>query len=143
MGIQITLNKGRVPVKIWTEDVEHEAIQQLVNVSQLPIVHGHIAAMPDVHAGVGATVGSVIATKSAIIPAAVGVDIGCGMNAVRLSIKAADLPDTCIACARPLRLPYRSVSRSTTQAKYVARNTLARRAYWISVWMGLLKNIRR
>jgi tRNA-splicing ligase RtcB (3'-phosphate/5'-hydroxy nucleic acid ligase) len=93
MGIQITLNKGRVPVKIWTDDVEHEAIQQLVNVSQLPIVHGHIAAMPDVHAGVGATVGSVIATKSAIIPAAVGVDIGCGMNAVRLSIKASDLPD--------------------------------------------------
>lgn len=93
MGIQITLNKGRVPVKVWTQDIEHEAIQQLVNVSQLPIVHGHIAAMPDVHAGIGATVGSVIPTKSAIIPAAVGVDIGCGMNAVRLSIKASELPD--------------------------------------------------
>ena len=60
MGIQITLGKGRVPVKVWTQDIEHEAIQQLVNVSQLPIVHGHIAAMPDVHAGIGATVGSVI-----------------------------------------------------------------------------------
>ncbi len=94
MGIQITLNKGLIPVKIWTTDVEHEAIQQLVNVSQLAIVHGHIAAMPDVHAGVGATVGSVIPTKSAIIPAAVGVDIGCGMNAVRLSIKASELPDS-------------------------------------------------
>jgi len=93
MGIQITLNKGRVPVKVWTQDIEHEAIQQLINVSQLPIVHGHIAAMPDVHAGIGATVGSVIPTKSAIIPAAVGVDIGCGMNAVRLSIKASELPD--------------------------------------------------
>lgn len=93
MGIQITLNKGRVPVKIWTEDIEHEALQQLVNISQLPIVYGHIAAMPDVHAGIGATVGSVIATRSAIIPAAVGVDVGCGMNAVRLSLKAADLPD--------------------------------------------------
>ena len=93
MGIQITLNKGRVPVKIWTEDIEHEALQQLVNISQLPIVHGHIAAMPDVHAGIGATVGSVIATRSAIIPAAVGVDVGCGMNAVRLALKAADLPD--------------------------------------------------
>jgi tRNA-splicing ligase RtcB (3'-phosphate/5'-hydroxy nucleic acid ligase) len=93
MGIQITLNKGRVPVKVWTQDIEHEAIQQLVNVSQLPIIHGHIAAMPDVHAGIGATVGSVIPTKSAIIPAAVGVDIGCGMNAVRLSIKASELPD--------------------------------------------------
>ena len=93
MGIQITLNKGRVPVKVWTQDIEHEAIQQLINVSQLPIVHGHIAAMPDVHAGIGATVGSVIPTKSAIIPAAVGVDIGCGMNAVRLSIRASELPD--------------------------------------------------
>lgn len=93
MGIQITLDKGRVPVKIWTRDVEHEAIQQLVNVSQLPIVHGHIAAMPDVHAGIGATVGSVIPTLAAIIPAAVGVDIGCGMNAVRLSLTASELPD--------------------------------------------------
>ena len=93
MGIQITLNKGRVPVKVWTQDIEHEAIQQLVNVSQLPIVHGHIAAMPDVHLGIGATVGSVIPTKGAIIPAAVGVDIGCGMNAVRLSIRADELPD--------------------------------------------------
>jgi tRNA-splicing ligase RtcB len=93
----LTLGKGRVPVKVWTQDIEPEAIQQLVNVSQLPIVHGHIAAMPDVHAGIGATVGSVIPTKSAIIPAAVGVDIGCGMNAVRLSIKASELPDNLYA----------------------------------------------
>ena len=92
MGIQITLNQGRVPVKIWTEDIEPEALQQLVNISRLPIVHGHVAGMPDVHAGIGATVGSVVATKAAIIPAAVGVDIGCGMNAVRLSLKASDLP---------------------------------------------------
>ncbi len=93
MGIQLTLNKGRVPVKVWTRDIEHEAMQQLFNVADLPIVHGHIAAMPDVHAGIGATVGSVIPTKSAIIPAAVGVDIGCGMNAVRLSLTANELPD--------------------------------------------------
>lgn len=93
MSIQLTLNKGRVPVKVWTRDIETEALQQLLNVSQLPIVHGHIAAMPDVHAGIGATVGSVIPTRGAIIPAAVGVDIGCGMNAVRLSLTAADLPD--------------------------------------------------
>ena len=94
MSIHMTLNQGRVPVKVWTRDNEPEAIQQLVNASQLPIIHGHIAAMPDVHLGIGATVGSVIPTKSAIIPAAVGVDIGCGMNAVRLSIKASDLPDS-------------------------------------------------
>lgn len=100
MGIQIELNKGRVPVKVWTRDIEPEAIQQLLNVASLPIVHGHIAAMPDVHAGIGATVGSVIPTRQAIIPAAVGVDIGCGMNAVRTSLTAEQLPDT----LRALRL---------------------------------------
>src|ERR1700742_1240477 len=93
MGIKLTLNKGRVPVKVWTADIEHEALQQLINVSQLEIVHGHIAAMPDVHGGIGATVGSVIPTKGAIIPAAVGVDIGCGMMAVKTSLKASHLPD--------------------------------------------------
>ena len=92
MGILLTLNKGRVPVKLWTREIEHGALQQLLNVAQLPIVHGHIAAMPDVHQGVGVTVGSVIPTKGAVIPAAVGVDIGCGMNAVRLSLTAAELP---------------------------------------------------
>jgi tRNA-splicing ligase RtcB len=93
MPIKMQLDKGRVPVKIFTDQIEPEAIQQLLNVSQLPIVFGHVAAMPDVHSGIGATVGSVIATKQAIIPAAVGVDSGCGMNAVRLTLKAAQLPD--------------------------------------------------
>jgi tRNA-splicing ligase RtcB len=87
------LNEGRVPVKIFTDQIEPEAIQQLLNISQLPIVYGHVAAMPDVHSGIGATVGSVIATRQAIIPAAVGVDIGCGMNAVCLTLTAAELPD--------------------------------------------------
>ena len=94
MPVKMVVNKGRVPVRIWTEDVEPQALQQLVNVSQLPIVHGHVAAMPDVHQGIGATVGSVIPTKQAIIPAAVGVDIGCGMNAVRLTLGANDLPES-------------------------------------------------
>lgn len=94
MPVQITLNKGRVPVKVFTQDIEHDAIQQLLNVAQLPIVHGHVAAMPDVHHGIGATVGSVIPTMQAIIPAAVGVDIGCGMNAVRLTLHAKDLPES-------------------------------------------------
>lgn len=100
MSIQLVLNetttqaglKG-VPVKIFTKDIEDDAIRQLRNLSMLPFVHSHIAVMPDVHVGKGATVGSVIPTKSAIIPAAVGVDIGCGMNAVRLSLKANQLPD--------------------------------------------------
>jgi RNA-splicing ligase RtcB len=80
----MTLNKGRVPVKVFTHDIEPEALQQLLNVASLPIVFGHVAAMPDVHHGIGATVGNVVATKQAIIPAAVGVDIDCGMNGVRL-----------------------------------------------------------
>ena len=94
MPIQQTLNKGLVPVHIWTRDTESQALNQLTNVSRMPFVHHHVAAMPDVHAGIGATVGSVIPTKGAIIPAAVGVDIGCGMNAVRTSLKASELPDS-------------------------------------------------
>lgn len=94
MPIQQTLNKGKVPVHIWTGDTESHALDQLANVSQMPFVHHHVAAMPDVHAGIGATVGSVIPTRGAIIPAAVGVDIGCGMNAIRTSLKAEDLPES-------------------------------------------------
>ncbi len=93
MPIQKIISKGKVPVKIYTDEVEAAAMQQLYNMVQLPFIHSHLAVMPDVHMGKGATVGSVIPTKGAIIPAAVGVDIGCGMNAVRLSIKANDLPD--------------------------------------------------
>lgn len=94
MPIQKVISKGKVPVKIYTDEVEYSAMEQLYNLSQLPIIHSHIAAMPDVHMGKGATVGSVTPTKGAIIPAAVGVDIGCGMNAVRLSINANQLPDS-------------------------------------------------
>ncbi len=94
MPIRQTLNKGKVPVHIWTGDTESYALDQLTNVSQMPFVHHHVAAMPDVHAGIGATVGSVIPTRGAIIPAAVGVDIGCGMNAIRTSLTADDLPES-------------------------------------------------
>jgi tRNA-splicing ligase RtcB len=85
-----------VPVKLWTplEELEPAAAAQLRNIASLPWVFKHVAAMPDVHLGKGATVGSVIATKEAISPAAVGVDIGCGMGAVRTSLKASDLPDS-------------------------------------------------
>lgn len=93
MPVFTTINKGRVPVKVFTDDIEHSAYQQLLTMSQMPFIHSHIAAMPDVHCGIGATVGSVIPMKGAIIPAAVGVDIGCGMNAVRLDLKAHQLPD--------------------------------------------------
>lgn len=81
-------------VQGWTEGVEvdHQALNQIRNIAGLPIVAGHVAIMPDVHLGKGATVGSVIPTRGAIIPAAVGVDIGCGMCAVRTDLKAGDLP---------------------------------------------------
>jgi tRNA-splicing ligase RtcB len=86
---------GGVPVKMWTRGVpvEDEAKRQLSNAARLPIVFKHIAAMPDVHLGIGATVGSVIPTVKAIIPAAVGVDIGCGMIACKTTLRAEDLPD--------------------------------------------------
>jgi tRNA-splicing ligase RtcB len=88
MPILETIVGREVPVKVWTDEIEASARQQLTNIAQLPIVHHHVAAMPDVHTGIGATIGSVIATKKAIIPAAVGVDIGCGMIAARTSIAA-------------------------------------------------------
>ncbi len=84
-----------VPVKAWINGVcfEAEARKQLVNVAQLPFIYKWVAAMPDVHAGMGATIGSVIPTQKAIIPAAVGVDIGCGMTAAKTNLCANQLPD--------------------------------------------------
>src|SRR5690349_2134046 len=93
MPVKQEIREGRVPVRIYTGELEPSARQQLVNLSQLPIVHHHVAAMPDVHLGIGATVGSVIPTLKAIIPAAVGVDIGCGMIASRLSLSANQLEE--------------------------------------------------
>ena len=85
-----------VPIKAWVKGVPLEAValQQLRNVASLPFIHRWVAAMPDVHWGYGATVGSVIPTHKAIIPAAVGVDIGCGMMAAQTTLTASDLPDT-------------------------------------------------
>jgi tRNA-splicing ligase RtcB len=80
---------------MWTHGVpvEPEAQAQLLNTAKMPFIFKHLAVMPDVHLGKGSTIGSVIPTKGAIIPAAVGVDIGCGMIAVRTSLVAGDLPD--------------------------------------------------
>ena len=84
------------PVKMWTHGVavEEEARRQLRNTASMPFVFHHLAVMPDVHLGKGSTIGSVIPTRGAIIPAAVGVDIGCGMMAVRTTLRAGDLPDS-------------------------------------------------
>ena len=105
MPVAQEINEGRVPVRVYTGDLEAAARQQLVNVSKLPIVHHHVAAMPDVHLGIGATVGSVIPTLRAIIPAAVGVDIGCGMIAARLSLGAGDIDE------KSLRKVFNQISR--------------------------------
>jgi len=86
---------GGKPIKLWTQGVpvEEDACQQLMNTAKMPFIFKHLAVMPDVHLGKGSTIGSVIPTLGAIIPAAVGVDIGCGMIAARTSLSASDLPD--------------------------------------------------
>jgi len=91
-----TIETGAAPIKAWVKGVplDDKARLQLENIARLPFIHDHVAVMPDVHLGKGATIGSVIATKGAIVPAAVGVDIGCGMMAVRTSLSANDLPDS-------------------------------------------------
>ena len=105
MPVQVELTERRVPVRIWTDDVDERSIEQLSNIASLPFVHHHVAAMPDVHFGIGATIGSVIATHRAIIPAAVGVDIGCGMVAARLSLSANDIDE------KRLRKVFEQISR--------------------------------
>jgi tRNA-splicing ligase RtcB len=94
--MKVVAEQGRKPIKMWTDGVpvEDAAMQQLRNVASLPFVTPHVAVMPDVHLGFGATVGSVIPTVGAIIPAAVGVDIGCGMMAGQTSLQADQLPDS-------------------------------------------------
>jgi tRNA-splicing ligase RtcB (3'-phosphate/5'-hydroxy nucleic acid ligase) len=95
-GYEVMNVQGGRHVKMWTRGVpvEDEARAQLANTAKMPFIFSHLAAMPDVHLGLGATVGSVVATKGAIIPAACGVDIGCGMMATQTTLKASDLPDS-------------------------------------------------
>ena len=97
----ISQSDNGVPIKAWTKGVvvDSSAEKQLRNVASMPFIYKWVAAMPDVHWGIGATVGSVIPTKGAIIPAAVGVDIGCGMMAVQTTLNANHLPDN----LKPLR----------------------------------------
>lgn len=105
MPVYQVLDGLRVPVKIWADDANAQTRQQLARIAALPFVHQHVAAMPDMHLGKGATIGSVIATDGAIIPAAVGVDIGCGMVATRLSLTAEDLNE------RSLRKVFDQITR--------------------------------
>jgi tRNA-splicing ligase RtcB len=129
-----------VPVKAWTKGVQLEdaARQQLLNAAQLPFVFKWIAAMPDVHWGIGATVGSVIPTKGAIIPAAVGVDIGCGMMAVQTSLNARDLPDNLkgIRTAIETAVPHGRTNRGGAGDRGAWRDIPARNR---EVWLETLK----
>lgn len=95
MSTYETIPSQGVPIKAWVKGVtlDINAREQLARTAELPFVHSHLAVMPDVHWGLGATIGSVIPTVGAIVPAAVGVDIGCGMAAVRTTLTASDLPD--------------------------------------------------
>jgi len=137
MPIQLELNKnakhGAKPVKIFTRNVDNYALNQLKNMAQLPIVHSHIAAMPDVHAGVGATVGSVIPTLGAIIPAAVGVDIGCGMTAIRLTLTSSQLPDNLSAMRDAIEraVPVGVRAHKTVSVRTSACKKLASGAEWL------------
>ncbi len=106
---EIAVSDGK-PIKLWTRGVpvEDDARKQLINTARLPFIFRHLAVMPDVHLGKGSTIGSVIPTQGAIIPAAVGVDIGCGMMAARTSLRAADLPDNLypLRCAIEQAVPH-------------------------------------
>lgn len=82
----------RVPVKIWTDFVEESAMRQIENLAMLPFLYHHLAIMPDVHTGMGMPIGGVLACEDVVIPNAVGVDIGCGMCAVKSNIKASEIP---------------------------------------------------
>ena len=131
-------------VKMWTRGVpvEDGAKRQLANTARMPFIFRHVAAMPDVHVGIGATVGSVVATKGAIIPAAVGVDIGCGMMAVQTTLKASDLPESLTAVRQQIEyaVPHGFETirgRSTKGAWQTAPNSI------ISRWSGLADRLER
>jgi len=103
-GYEVLSSHQGVPIKLWTKGVpvQAEARQQLFNTAKMPFIFSHLAVMPDVHLGKGSTIGSVIPTQKAIIPAAVGVDLGCGMMAVRTSLMAEDLPDNLASIRRAI-----------------------------------------
>jgi tRNA-splicing ligase RtcB len=116
---------GQVPVKRWTRGVpvDESALRQLGNAARMPFIHKWIAVMPDVHFGIGATIGSVIPTRGAIIPAAVGVDIGCGMMAVQTSLTASELPDN----LAPVRA---AIERAVPHGRTAGRGRTRDRGSW-------------
>ena len=132
--MEAVVNSARIPIKLWAPlaEVEASALEQLINTANLPCVFRHIAAMPDVHLGYGATVGSVVACKGAVIPGAVGVDIGCGMMAVQLPLMASDLPDSLKSLRAEIE---RSIPVGFTEHKTPTRES--------STWQGWSEFSRR
>ena len=133
---------GGRSVKLWTRGVpvDPAAREQLANTARMPFIFSHVAAMPDVHVGIGATVGSVIATKGAVIPAAVGVDIGCGMMAAQTTLRAADLPESLT--------PLRSRIERAVPHGFVTIPNRSVKGSWVSVpssvatrWRGLASRL--
>src|SRR3954470_21324295 len=139
-----TIETGQVPIKAWTRGVpiEEQAKQQLRNVASLPFLFKHLAVMPDVHWGKGATVGSVIATKGAIVPAAVGVDIGCGMMAVQTSLTASDLPDSLVKVRTQIEraVPHGQV---TTKGRAIRGNWFVTPASVSTRWSTLAERLQK
>lgn len=142
-GFDIIAQKGHAPVKMWTQGVpvDDRAKDQLAKTAQMPFIHKHVAAMPDVHVGIGATVGSVIPTRKAIIPAAVGVDIGCGMMAARTSLEADDLPDNLFALRSAIE---KAVPHGMTPSSSRRRGSNRDKGSWGDIpdrtadaWLGL------
>jgi tRNA-splicing ligase RtcB len=136
--------EGGLPIKMWTRGVpvDDKARLQLARAAQMPFVFRHVAAMPDVHVGIGATVGSVIPTKGAVIPAAVGVDIGCGMMAARTSLVASDLPDN-------LQRVRSAIERSVPHGREVGRGKRDRGSWGdpppavVDAWASLAQRFGR
>ena len=129
------------PIKLWTHGVpvEDDARAQLINTAQMPFIYKHLAVMPDVHLGKGSTIGSVIPTRGAIIPAAVGVDIGCGMMAARTTLTAADLPDNLhgLRTAIEKAVPHgRTMSRGKRDEGSWGRPPELVDAYWKALMPG-------
>jgi tRNA-splicing ligase RtcB len=126
MTYELITSHKRKPIKAWIKGVslEQEARQQLLSLASMPFIHKHIAVMPDAHVGRGSTIGSVIPTVKAIIPAAVGVDLGCGMIAVATTLRANDLPEdlkafrSAIEKAVPVGMGYWKQGLSTADAAY-------------------------
>ncbi len=131
MKSYMEIEGGRVPIKAWTHGVhlDENAISQLRNTAQSPVIHGHLAVMPDCHWGMGATIGSVIPTKNAVIPAAVGVDIGCGMIAVKTTLHANDLPESLRGMRKMIEhaVPHGMSKRKRGRADYGAWSDVPKR----------------